>query len=394
MPPYVLPFRRLVVEVLSDSAANHGPSTLKAVIHDAAKIGWSRYSRFPSNAFFTLRQSSTHNAALVPGLDHVRVWYINEVTGYGPKLVFAGRLGDPSESGDDVVWTAWSYIAELALSRTGYEVYYKSKQIKAVVEAEWERDEASGKFANYGAKKRGNSLLEHVATGTIQNPKAEDGTSEMLTDPAFGVIDVPRLLLFFDLSEIGRANTSQNTTFEITHATSPTFNFWRDRGSAYTAQALIYPGVVKDFRFVPGVLDIRNDLATIGTKKGKNVEMTAEQTSGTYGITSFGRRQDTFTIKTLSGYPKLANDTARSTAQSSITKRAVREASRLTRALQLDVRPDLFEPFDGWDIEDTVPVEIGSGRTSIDGTYRIVGVRGVLDGSGYHQVLFVNPPYA
>ena len=387
----ILPFPRLIIEVLSDGAS-HGPNTRKAVIHDAVKVGWSQYSRFPSSAFFSLRQSSTHNADIIPGLDHVRVWYVNEITGYGPVLVFAGRVGDPNESADDVVWTAWSYMAELALSRTGYQVYYKSKQIAKVVTDEWERDAASGKFKDYGAQKRGDSILAHVATGTIQNPKASDGSAEMLTDPAFGVIDVPRLLLFFDLTEIGRANTTQNVTMEITHALSPTFNFWRNRGSAITAHRLTHPGVVKDFRYIPGVLDIRNDLATIGTKKGKNVEVTAQQTTGTYGITNFGRRQDTFPIKTLSGYPKLTNAASKSSAQVSITQRAVKEASSLTRALQVDIRPQHFEPLDGWAIEDTIGVQLKRGRTNIDATYRIVGVRGMLDASGYSQSLFLTLP--
>jgi len=386
-----LPFPRLIAEVYSDNA-NHGPGTLKAVLHDGVKFGWSAYSRFPSQAFVTIKQDSPHNVDIVAGLDHLRMWYVNESTGYGPVLVFAGRMGDPSESGDDVVWSAWTYLAELALSRSGYEVYYKSKQIKAVVDAEWARDEASGKFADYGAKVQGDSLLKHVATGTTQNPKASDGTAEMLTDPAFGLVDVPRLLLFFDLSEIGRANTTQNTTYEITRSTSPTFNFWRDRGTAVTQQRLTYPGNVKDFRYIPGVLDIRNDLATIGTKKGKNVEIVATQVTGTYGITNFGRRQDMFTIKTLSGYPKLANDASKSSAQVSITQRAVKESSQPTRALQLDVRYDQFEPFDGWDIEDTITVQAKRGRTDIDRSYRIVGVRGVLDGSGYSQTLFVTVP--
>lgn len=392
MPPYVLPFPRLVVEVFSDSSSTHGPSTLKGIAHRAVKIGWSWYSRFPSSSFFTLPQDDPLNLEIVAGLDHVRVWYVNDATGYGPVLVFNGRIGDPSESGDDVVWTAWSYLAELALSRTGYEVYYKGKQIKKIVDDEWARDEASGKFANYGAKVRGDSLLAHITTGTTQNPKAENGSAEMITDPAFGVIDVPRLLLFFDLTEIGRANTTQNTTFEISRSTTPTFNFWRNRGSALTAQRLTYPGIIKDYRYIPGVVDVRNDLATIGQKKGKNVEMTAQQTTGTYGITNFGRRQDTFAIKTLAGYPKLSSDSAKSTAQSSITKRAVKEASQPTRAIQLDVRADLFEPFNGWDIEDTIPVEIDEGRTVVDRDYRIVGARGILDGSGYHQNLFLTVP--
>lgn len=392
MPPYILPFPRLVIEVFSDDATTHGPSTLKAVLTTARKIGWSWYSRFPSSCFFTLPQQDAANLDIVPGLDHVRCWYVNDATGYGPVLVFNGRIGDPNESGDDVVWTAWSYIAELALSRTGYEVYYKGKQIADVVTDEWSRDEASGKFADYGAKVRTKSLLKHVATGTIQNPKAADGTSEMLTDPAFGVIDTPRLLLFFDLTEIGRANTTQNTTFEISRSTTPTFNFWRDRGSAVATQRLTYPGVIRDFRYIPGVIDIRNDLATIGQKKGKNVEIVAEETTGTYGTDSFGRRQDMFSIKTLSGYPKLASDASKSSAQVSITKRAVKEATQPTRALQLDVRADLFEPFDGWDIEDTIPVQISTGRTSIDRSYRIVGARGILDARGYRQNLFLTVP--
>lgn len=390
MPPYILPFPRLVVEVLADSTG-HGPGAVKAILHDAAKIGWSWYSRYPASAFFTLRQGSPHNALITPGLDHVRVWYVDDSVGYGPVLVFAGRVGDPDESADDVVWTAWSYLAELALSRSGYEVYYKGKQIKTVVTDEWERDEASGKFKDYGAKVRPDSLLAHVATGTIQNPKAENGTAEMLTDPAFGLVDVSRLLLFFDLSEIGRANTTQNTTFEITRA-SPTFNFWRDRGSAITAQRLTYPGNISDFRYIPGVIDVRNDLATIGTKKGKSVEIVATQDSGTYGISSFGRRQAMFTIKTLSGFPKLTDDTARSSAQVQITKRAVKEATQPTRALQVDVRADQFRPFDGWDMEDTITVQIERGRTSIDRAYRIVGARGVLDGRGYSQRLFLTTP--
>ena len=52
--------------------------------------------------------------------------------------MFNGRLGDPDESGDDVVWTAWSYLAELALSRTGYRAAYPNKLIGTqLVGNEW-----------------------------------------------------------------------------------------------------------------------------------------------------------------------------------------------------------------------------------------------------------------
>lgn len=395
----LLPNPRLIVEYFDDNATTHGPGTRRGIIHDAVKIGWSWYSRFPSSAFFTLRQGSRHNALLTPGLSHVRVWYRNDKTNYGPVLVFNGRVGDPDESGDDVVWTAWSYLAELALYRSGYKRMYKSKQIKSIVDDEWALDAASGDLRGYGAKVRRpspgsniKSLLNHVATGTTQNPKAANGTAEMLTDPEFGVIDVPRLLLFFDLTEIGRANTTSNCTFEISRSTTPTFNFWRDRGTQQTAKRLVYGGNVRDYRFVPGVLDIRNDLATIGTKDGAAVEIIRRVQTGDYGYDSFGLRQDTFTIKTLSGYPNLDTSGGKSSAQTAIAERAVKEASSLTRALQLDLRESRFEPFDGWDIEDTMKVQILEGRTNIDAFYRFVGVRGVLDGSGYNSSVFMALP--
>ena len=394
----MIPDPRLVVEVLDDGS-QHGPGTIAGIVGDAAKIGWSWYSRFPGNAFWTVRQGSPSNDIITPGLSHARIWYVDEVLGL-TKLVFSGRIGEPDQSGDDVVWTAWSYLAELAISVTGYEVYYKSKKIGTeIVSPEWSRDEASGKFRGYGAKVRRalpgkaiSSLLQHVATGTIQNPENSTGTV-MLTDTKFGVIDVPRLLLFFDLSEIGRANTTNNVTFEITRETPHTFNFWKDKGSAYNDRILTHPGAVRDFRFVPGVLDIRNWLATIGQKSGEAREIRKHQESGTYGWDAFGLRQDTFTIKTLSGTGKdLTTESGQWSAQNAVAERAIKEATQLTRALRLDVDSREFPPFDGWDIEDTVKVQILRGMTDIDARYRVIGIRGRLDDNGYSQALFVALP--
>lgn len=393
--PVRLPIPALYIEYLTNSTANFGPVALDGVIHDAVSVGWSWYSRFPANAFFTLRQESVHNARLVAGLSHIRIWYADPSTGYGPVLVFAGRLGDGDEAGRDVVWQAYSYLAELALSRTGYRVMYQSKKIGSkVVTDEWQRDDASGKFADYGATKQVKGLLRHVATGTIQDPQNAAGTADMRTDPQFGVISVPRLLLFYDLSEIGRANTDNNVTFEITRSTSPTFNFWKNRGSAITERKLTFPGIIRGFRFSRGVLNIRNDLATIGTKQGKAVLITDEKSGGTYGYDSFGRRQDTFSIKTLSGFKNLDTSAGKFSAQKMITERALKEAAREHRALQVEVPWHYMAPFAGWDIEDTIGVQISVGRTSISQSYRILGVRGRLDSRGYHQSLIVNPPDA
>lgn len=372
-----IPNPRLTIEYFTNNSSTFGPSTLDGVIHDASAVGWSWYSRYPSNCFFTLPQTSIHNARLNPLLTHVKVTYVNDATGYS-KVVFAGRLSEPDESGEDVIWTAWSYLAELSLSRTGYRTLYQDKLLGTeIAGVEW----GLAKAATY-------SLFGHVATGTIENPLALDGSTAIKTDARFGVIDVPRLLLMFDLTEIGRANTLNNVTFEITRET-PTFNFWKNRGSAITGKELIYPGNVRDFRFVPGFASLRNDLATVGTSAGggaAEIIKTDEVSAAAYG-----RRQDVFTIKTLSGIVGAATE---SDAQVAITERAVKEATQLSRNISVDVRSDLWEPFDGWEIEDTVPVSITRGRTVIDAAYRVVGARGVMDAQGYHPSIVLQLPTA
>jgi hypothetical protein len=392
-----LPNPRLDIEYFDNETTNFGPAARAGVIHDAANIGWAWYSRFPGAAFWTLKRLSEHNGRIVPGLTHVRIWYTNEATGYGPVLVFTGRVGDPDESADDVVWTAYSYLAELALSRTGYRVMYEREEIATIVEKEWERHTPDKpKFANYGARRQVKGLLRHVKTGVIQNPlNATSG--QMKTEPQFGVISVPRLLLFFDLSEIGRANTQNNVTYQITRDLDPTFHFYRNKGGQRTSLRLMFPGNTNDFRYSKGILNIRNDIATIGTKDGKAKFLQAERAGGPYGFDLFGRRQDTFTIKTLSGFKNLGTDEGQFSAQKMITERAVKEATRPVRQIQFGIAnmrtPFGVDPFDGWDIEDELYCEWQdrSGPPSAR-WMRVVGVRGRLGDDGYRQSIILQEP--
>lgn len=386
----VPPGPSVFLEAFEDSTG-HGPGACVGIITDAQRVGWSWYSRYPAPLYFTLPQHSPSNRILVPGLTHLRATWVDPRDGYR-AVVWSGRVVEPDESASDVVWTAYSYLAELALSRTGYNVKYPSKRIGTeVAKPEWDRDESSGKFENYGAKVVTNSLLAHVATGTIQNPLDTAGTNAMLTDPKFGVIDVSRLLLFFDLTEIGRANTDNNVTFEITRTPPATFNFWRDRGTDITSRILTFPADILDYRRIRGIAGIRNDLATIGTKGGSSTEIVARVASGDYGHTLFGRRQDVFTIRTLSGYPNLTKTEAQEDAQTKITKRAVAEASKPARNLAVQIREGAFRPFDGWDIEDTIVLDVRNGLTDFRQRWRIVGIRGTVDRLGARHTMFFAP---
>lgn len=372
------PSPRLVLEYYDNDASTFGPTTLAGTISDAVEAGWSWYSRFPANAYFTLRQDSIHNSRLDPLKTHVRIWYVNDATGH-VKTVFTGRLTEPDSTADDVIWTAWNYQSELSLSRTGYRTLYPNKKIGSeIFSPEW----TLAKNATY-------SLLKHVATGTIQDPLGQDDVTPMTTDARFGVIDVPRLLLFYDLSEIGRANTLNNVTFGITREPPFTMNFLKNAGTARPELALILRGSVLDYRFVPGFAALRNDLATLGTTAGggaTEIIKTDETNAAEYG-----RRQDVFTIKTLAG---VSGAPTESDAQVAITARAVKEATQLSRNISLFVRNDLFEPFKDWDIEDTVTVGLKRGRDNIDTSYRIIGARGRMTKTGYKPELIVQLPTA
>ena len=143
------------------------------------------------------------------------------------------------------------------------------------------------------------------------------------------------------------------------------------------------------------MLDIRNDLATIGSKQSKATEIVKTVSGGDYGYLAFGRRQDVFAIKTLAGYPVSQIDdeaTGKFQVQSLITQAAVKEASQLTKALRLEVRTDYLPPFVGWDIDDKLVVEIKSGTTQINQQFRVVGWRAKMDDGGFSQQLYVTLP--
>jgi hypothetical protein len=359
-----------------------------AVVDTAIKVGWAWYSRFPPAAYFTLRQTDPLSKIIRPGLTHINIHFIDDATGYVAN-VYTGRMGDADESGGDIVWRSYGYMAELALSRTGYRIMYGGKKISYVIAQEWKGHKSGDqKLDHYGVKQRSYSLNGFMRTGVIETPLNDSG-APILLDPQFGVIDTPRLLLFYDLTEIGRANTRKNVVYQVTRGLDPMFRFVADAGVHRSEIQMNFPGNVRDFRFVRGVSDIRNDLATIGSKQGQSVEIVRRISDGTYGYERFGRRQDTYAIKTLSGFNNLDTDAGKFSAQKLITERAVRESTRPTRSLQLDIPWQKLMPFEGYFVDDSFDVEINTDDTKLKHDYRLLGITGTMDEAGYRQQLFL-----
>ena len=103
-----------------------------------------------------------------------------------------------------------------------------------------------------------------------------------------------------------------------------------------------------------------------------------------------GRRQDVFTIRTLLGVSGAATEADQ---QQAVAARELKRRTNQTPALWLSLQPGTLAPFDGWDINQKVTVEIANGRDTIGSPagHRIVGVRGTLDEIGEDMSILVSP---
>ena len=355
---------------LFNSSATFGPSTKLGELWDIRNLGWSRYDRLPGRGFFTLYQTSPHLASIIPITTHVR---ITRVAPSGNVEVFNGIVSDYNSTGDDVMFDIYDYGSLLSLSRSGYRTMYPTKLIGTeIVSPEWTL-----------AKNATDSALGFVATGTIENPLGTDDATAIKTNAQFGLMDQMRLALFYDLTEMGRANTNHHVTFEITRTSPFTFNFWKNKGSL-VGIPLVLNGSVSDYQYAPNWAALRNDLATLGTTVGGGAAEVVKKDASS--ATTFGLRQDVFAIKTLAG---IVGSAVEADQQQAVAARMLKSATEGAPALWLTLVPGVIEPFTGWDICDRMPVEIVNGSDSITGNWRVVGVRAIVDEPGERTQLLV-----
>ena len=357
---------------LFDSGATFGPNVRLGELWDVRNLGWSSYDRIPGKAFFTLSQRSALLPLLVPLTTHIRIWRLTPTL---TTLVFAGAVVDSDSNGDDVVFDCFDYLALLSVSRTGYRTLYPLKALGSeIVSPEWAL-----------AKGAVSSPLGFVATGAIEDPLGTDAVTVIKTNAQFGLLDQMRLQLFFDLSEIGRANTANNVSFDVTRDTAPTFRFLKNKGVDLNL-GLVLNGNVSDYRYLPNWTRYRNDLATIGTTVGGGATEVIVKDDAAAIVK--GRRQDVFTIKTLLGIAGAATEVDQ---QKAAADRMLKGALSLQPTLQLKLIRGGVDFFDGWDICDKPLIEIGNGLDTITGRWRILGARATVDEDGEAQSLIVQP---
>jgi hypothetical protein len=345
---------------LFNSGATFGPNTKLGEVWDARNVGWSRYDRLPGKGFFTLPQTSPLLASITPLLTHVAIY---RCTIAADTLIYRGVAYDTDSTGDDVIVECFDYLALLSISRAGFKTLYPTKALGSeIVSPQWTL-----------AKNATGSPLGFVTTGTIQDPLGTDAVTVIKTNAQFGTLDQMRLQLFYDLSEMGRANTINQTTFEID--LTNTFNFWKNQGST-SGIGLILNGNVSDYRYLPNWKRYRNDLATLGVAAtGGPSEIVSTNTSE---ITARALRQDVTTLKTLAG---IAGGLTNADQQKAALEHALRQLYQQPSTLALTLVRGSFDPA-ATAINNIHPVELVNGNDTITGTRRLLGMRGFYRESG------------
>lgn len=357
-----------VVE-LYNSGATFGPNAKLAEIWDARNVGWSRYDRLAGKAFFTLSQTSAVLPLFDELLTHIAIW---RITPSGDTLVYRGVFIDRNATGDDVILDFFDYISLLSVSRSGFKTLYPTKLLGTeIVSPEW-----------LLAKNATSSPLGFVTTGTIEDPLGTDGVTPIKTNAQFGTLDQTRLQLFFDLTEMGRANTINHVTYEIDLDNA--FHFYKNRGGAADI-AFVLGGNITDYQWLPGKARYRNDVATIGAGgAGGAAEIVATNAAE---ILAKGRRQDVTTLKTLAG---ISGGGTEADQQKAALERELKRLVQQTSGLALKVARGRVEPFVGWSMNDTALIEIENGDDLITGSRRIVGVRCLFTEAGEDIDVIVN----
>lgn len=333
-----------------------GPGLLKADLTPyVLNLIWQKGLNLAGMTAFTLVRDNPVLDQIAWMVDHVKVIREDD---RGTATVLAGRMVKPQYGSSDVVCLAWSYMAFLQLSRTGYNVEYPEKLLGTeIVAVEWNL-----------AKTVADSPLAFVATGAIEDPLGLDGVTPIKTNEDFGVNLFNRLFAFFQIAEMGMANTSNTVMFGISDAVPHTFTFLRNGGTARDLE-LIYPGNLADHDYQPGYDLIRNDRATaISNEDGTDAEYAVTDPAS---IATYRRLQDALTLRTLMG---LAANAVEADQVKEGMARLLKEGIRLPKSLMLWPRAGLLSPGVNVALGDTVGVRLRNeaGGTVLAGRARLI----------------------
>lgn len=339
-------------------------------VNNPKNIGWADYLNDVPEAFFSLYQEDKQVEYLRGhlGRAHMRIYRIDPGTGER-SIVWNGILGtETSEESDDIIFYAHGYLAPLFWLVTGWNAVWVNFNLKQIVDDVW----------NNAKNQIVGSELKFVATGTTEAPPTASGGGTPLLLPTYTAFHKPSLNILRELQAVARSDTTNVTVFEITHGTTPTFNFWKNKG-VDTNVVFTFGGVeIKDFWYSRLEAHRRNQIFGVGTSP-RDLILRSDQS---VAVGTAGRKQSPIYFQWVRDQTELDR----------ITKLRLAKANKNHIRMGLDFYPGGAVPpgmsYSPWRLADRVRIRIDRGITYVDEMMIIVGTQ-VLFQHGEERVIII-----
>jgi hypothetical protein len=355
--------RQPVYQVLVRAFANSSflPGVVLADFQDMKNLGWGEYLNDLGDCFFTVNQDDPKIANLIPYLKGNAIVQVYR----NSTLVWSGWLMESDEDQEDVVFTAYSYLAGLYWLLSDYAQEWTAANISTIISDLWTRARAT----------LTHSGLAWTSTGTIEVPVTTSGGATPMTQGYYKTYRKRILFVMKELAAMATSDTTNVVSFEITPA--GVFNLYKARGTDLTVPVWEYPSKkVIGFRRVRNMADRRNTLYGVGSNPRnavlqKTVEDATDQTNNM-------RREEGLFYTWVRDEDELQR----------ITEYRLSRAERDDSMLTLTFAPNGETPYRGagavFALGDRVPILIQRGITQINERKLITGQQVVLTrGSEY-----------
>ncbi len=335
-----------------DFGASFGIGNLIAEFEKPKSVGWGSYVNDVGEAFWTVYQDDPQLVLLRghEGKCHVRILRNDEIvwTGWGAMEVDA--------TDTDAILYAYSYLAGLYWMNTDWNKTWQGAEVGTIVSDTW----------TYVKTTLTNSRLAFVTTGTIEDPVTTSGGATPLTLPTYSAFWKRALFVMKEMAALSISDTSNTVVFEITDATTPTFNFWKNRGVDRPNVLWQWgDGTIVKFHDYRMPVYHRNDIPVAGS--APNNELLRYEWTDSTDISSWGRMQEALFFSWVRDQTELQRATALRGNQ------AKRDYTDLT----LRFRPNSVVPpgvaASTFALADRVKVKIDRGITNIDDYFLVSG---------------------
>jgi hypothetical protein len=354
------------VLVKAFAGSTFAPGVVLADFENVKNLGWGEYLNDLGDCFFTVNQDDpkiVNLRAYLKGNAIVQV-YRDQV------LVWAGWLMESDEDQEDVVFTAYSYLAGLYWLLSDYAQEWTAANISTIISDLWTR----------GKTTLSHSGLAWTSTGTIEVPVTTSGGATPMTQAYYKVYRKRILFVMKELAAMATSDTTNVVSFEITPA--GVFNLYKGRGTDLTTPVWEYPSQkIIGYRRVRNMADRRNTLYGVGSNPRsavlqKTVEDSTDQTANM-------RREEGLFYTFVRDEAELQR----------VTDYRLSRAERDDAMLTITFAPNNEIPYRGsgalFALGDRVPIRITRGITNINERKLITGQQVVLNRGSEYLRLYV-----